>query len=62
MAVAAEGVKAAPADAAQALAAGGVDGLGPRGVQGYYAARLAGRLGLRIHQIAETGRVEFHAL
>ena len=53
----AEGAQAAPADAAKALASTAAAGLSPRGVQGYFAARVARRAGLAIVVSATAGRI-----
>jgi histidine phosphotransferase ChpT len=56
---AAAGKGAAPGEAAAGLTAPGLAGLGPRGVQGYYAARLAGRCGTAISHSAVVDLVVF---
>ena len=57
--VTAEGRGAMPGEAGAALAAKGADGLSPRQVQGYFAARLAQRLGKRISLAASGEQVCF---
>jgi histidine phosphotransferase ChpT len=60
--VAAEGPQAAPGEAVAGLEAAGAAGLGPRGVIGYYAARLAARCGQRIERSTGPDRVIFTTL